>query len=197
MQTPFGKLQVADDGVRLAGVRVEADDAAVAARLEPVDRPLVHLEAHRRFGEEDAAVVGDVEVVGQAQPTVVVDRRVAAVRLVGRLLDLAIGRDPVEAHAADADVEVVLAVEGHAERRAADVREDLHPLVVGREEADDVAVARAGVEVVVAVEDHVFRALDAAEADRRRRPQPVVQRPGGAAVGARSRATAACRGRSG
>ena len=85
------------------------------------------------------------------------------------LLDLAIGRDAVEAHAADADVEVVVAVEGHAERRAADVREDLHALVVGREEAHDVAVARAGVEVVVAVEDHVLRAFDAAEADQLRR----------------------------
>ena len=153
----------------LAGVGVVADDAAVAARLEPVGRPLVHLVAHRRFGEEDAAIVGDVEVVGEPQTAVVVDRAQAAVGLVGRLLDLAIGRDAIEPHAADADVEIVVAVEGHAERLAADVREDLHALVVGREEADDVAVARAGVEVVVAVEDHVFGRLDPAETDQCRR----------------------------
>ena len=127
----------------------------------------MHLVAHGRLGEEDAAVVGDVEIVGQPQPAVVVDRVEAAVGLVGRLLDLAVGRDAVEAHAADADIEVVVAVERHAERLAADMGVDLHPLVVGREEADDVAVARAGVEIVVAVEDHVFRRLDAAEADQR------------------------------
>ena len=59
----------------------------------------------------------------------------AAVGLVRRLLDLAVRRDAVEAHAADADVEIVVAVEGHAERLAADMGEDLHRLVVGREES--------------------------------------------------------------
>ena len=54
--------------------------------------------------------------------------------------------------------------------------EDLHLLVVGRQEADDVAVARAGVEVVVAIEDDVFRRLDAAEADQRHVAQLVVLR---------------------
>ena len=156
--------------------RVVADDAAVAARLQSVDRPLVHFVADRRLGEEDAAVVGDVEVVGQAQAAVVVDR--AQLRLVSSVTfsTLRVRRDAVQAHAADADVEVVVAVEGHAERLAADVGEDLHALVVGREEADHVAVAGAGVEVVVAVEDHVLRGLDAAEADQRHVAQLVVQR---------------------
>ena len=102
-----GKFQVAQHGVRLAGVRIVADDAAVAARLQPVDRPLVHLVADGGFGEEDAPVVGDVEIVGQPQPAVVVDRIEAAVGLVGHLLDLALGRDAIEPHAADADVEIV------------------------------------------------------------------------------------------
>ena len=182
-----GKLQVAQHGVRLAVARVVADDAAVAARLEAVGGPLVHLVAHGGLGEEDAAVVGDVEVVGQAQAAVVVDRRIAAVGLVGHLLDLALGRHPVQPHAADAHVEVVVLVERHAQRRAADVRIDLHALVVGRKEPHDVAVARAGVQVVVAVEDHVFRAFDAAQADDLDALQLVVQRPRRAAVGRRRR----------
>ena len=98
------------------------------------------------------------------------------------LLDLAVGRDAVEAHAADADIEIALAVEGHAERSAADMGEDLHALVVGREEADDVAVAGAAVEVVVAVEDDVLRPFDPAEADQLDVAQLVVQRVGGAAA---------------
>ena len=58
-------------------------------------------------------------------------------------------------------------VECHTERLAADMGENFHFLVVGREEADNVAMARTGVEIVVAVEDHVFRRLDASEADQR------------------------------
>ena len=52
--------------------------------------------------------------------------------------------------------------------------EDLHLLVVGREEAHDVAVARAGIEIVVAVEDDVLGRLDAAEADQLDVAQLVV-----------------------
>ena len=73
-------------------------------------------------------------------------------------------------------------IKRHAERRAADVRKDLHALVVGREKADDVAVARAAVQIVVAVEDHVFGAFDAAEPDHRHVAQLVVDRPGCAAI---------------
>ena len=156
----------------------------------------MHFVADGRFREEDAAVVGDVEIVGQPQAAVVVDRIKAAVGLVGDLLDLALGRDAIEAHAADADIEIVVAVEGHAERLAADMGEDLHLLVVGRQETHDVAVARARVEVVVAVEDDVFRRLDAAEADQRHVAQLVVLRER-ARCRVRSKRLAPARDRSG
>ena len=73
--------------------------------------------------------------------------------------------DLVEAHADDADDQIAVAVERQAERAAADMGEDLPLLVVGPEEADDVAVAVAAIEIVVAVEDDVLRALDLAEPD--------------------------------
>ncbi len=182
-----GEFQAAQHGARRAGVRIVADDAAVAARFQAVDRPFVHFVADGGFGEEDAAVVGDVEIVGEPQPAVVVDRIKAAVGLVGDLLDLALGRDAIEPHAADADIEIVLAVERHAERLAADMGEHLHLLIVGRQEAHDVAVARAGIEIVVAVEDDVFRRLDAAEPDQRHVAQLVVLRERAAAGRGRGR----------
>ena len=182
-----GEFQAAQHRARGVGVRVVADDAAVAARFQPVDRPFVHFVAHGGFREEDAAVVGDVEIVGQPQPAVVVDRIEAAVGLVGDLLDLALGRDAIEPHAADADIEIVVAVEGHAERLAADMGEDFHLRVVGRLETHDVAVARAGIEIVVAVEDDVLRRLDAAEPDQRDVAQLVVLREGPAAGRGRGR----------
>ena len=191
-----GEFQAAQHGARRVGVRIVADDAAVAARFQPVDRPFVHFVADGGFGEEDAAVVGDVEIVGEPQPAVVVDRIEAAVGLVGDLLDLALGRDAIEPHAADADIEIVLAVERHAERLAADMGEHLHLLVVGRQEAHDVAVARAGIEIVVAVEDDVFRRLDAAEPDQRHVAQLVVLRER-RRCRARSRPPAPARDRSG
>ena len=147
--------------MRPAGVGVVADDAPVAARLQPVDRPFVHLVADRGFGEKDEAVVGDVQVVGQPQPAVIVDGVEAAVRFIRRFLDLAIRSDAVEPHAADADIEIVLTVERHPQRLAADMGEHFHPLVVRREKADDVAMARAGVKIVVAIENHILGRLDA------------------------------------
>ena len=126
----------------------------------------MHFVADGRLGEEDTSVVGDVEVVGQPQPAVVIDRVEAAVGLVRHLLDLALRRNAVEAHPADADIEIVAAIEGHAERLTADMGEDLHVLVVWREKANDVAVARARIKIVVAIEDDVFRGLDAADADQ-------------------------------
>ena len=80
-------------------------------------------------------------------------------------------------------MQVVVPVEGHAQRRAADVREDFPAFVVGREESDDVPVSRAAVQVVVAVQDDVFRALDLTLADDVDILQLVVERPNGAAVG--------------
>ncbi len=69
-------------------VRIEADDAAVAARFQAVDRPFMHLVADRRLAEEDASVGRDVEIVGEPQSRIVDDREPGAVGLVGELLDL-------------------------------------------------------------------------------------------------------------
>ena len=82
--------EVLQDRARRAGVRIEADDAAVAARFQAVDRPVVHLVADRRLAEEDAAVGRDVEIVGEPQAGIVDDREPRAVGLVGELLDLAV-----------------------------------------------------------------------------------------------------------
>jgi hypothetical protein len=79
MQMPLGNFKAAQHRARGVGVGVVADDAAVAAGFQPVDRPFVHLVAHGGFREEDAAVIGDVEIVGQPQPAVVVDGIQAAV----------------------------------------------------------------------------------------------------------------------
>ena len=43
------------------------------------------------------------------------------------------------------------------------MRKDLRTLVIGSEEANDVAMARAAIEIVIAVENDVFRALDLAK----------------------------------
>ena len=59
--------QVRHFGVRFARLGVVTDDAAVAAALQRVDRPFMHLEADRGFAEIDAAVGSDVEIVGEPQ----------------------------------------------------------------------------------------------------------------------------------
>ena len=90
----------------------------------------MHLETDGRLAEEDAPVGRDVEIVGEPQPGIVDDREQGAVGLVGELAELAVGRDLVEPHAADADVEIAVAVEGEPERLAADMGEDFVPRVV-------------------------------------------------------------------
>ncbi len=141
-------------------LRIVAEDAAVAARLQRVDRPFGDVEAERRLAEEDAAVRRDVEIVGKAHARIVDDREPASVGLVRQLDDLAVGPDHVEAHARDADDEIVVAVEREAERPAADMGEDLPRLVIGAEEPHDVAIAIAAIEMAVAVDDDVFRTFD-------------------------------------
>ena len=74
--------------------------------------------------------------------------------------------------------ETVILVEGHAERPAADMGEDFMPGVVGREEADDVALPRAGVDVVVRVENDVFGSVDLAQANDLGVAEAVVHRIG-------------------
>jgi len=66
-------------------------------------------------------------------------------------------------------------VEGHAERVAADMREHFRALMIGAEEAHDVAMARAAIEIVVAIEDDVLRPFDLAEADDLDGAQAVVE----------------------
>ena len=121
----------------------------------------MHLVTDSCLGEKDPAVIGDVEIICQPQPAVVVHRIEAAVGFVGCLLDLAIRRDAIQAHAAYAAIEVVLSIEGHSQRLAADVRIDLHRLIVRREEANDVAMPRSGIQVVVSIEDDILRRFDA------------------------------------
>ena len=70
-----------------------------------------------------------------------------------------LGLDAVDAHAGDGDDQVLVVVELHAERAAADMGEDLAVLEVRAGEADDVAVAGAAVEAVLPIEDDVLRAL--------------------------------------
>src|SRR6202020_560465 len=71
---------------------------------------------------------------------------------------------------------------------AADPRKFLTHPVVGREKADDRAVAIDGVEIVLAVEDDVLGAFDPAQRNRLGVLQPVIFRePGAAAAGDRGR----------
>ncbi len=64
---------------------------------------------------------------------IVVELVPGAVGLVGDLEDFAAGLDAIDAHAGDADDEVLVLVELHAERPAADMGEHLALLKVGPE----------------------------------------------------------------
>ena len=182
-----GEPQPPQSGMCRSGRRIVANDPAIAARLQSVDRPLVHFITDGCFGEENASVIGDVEIVGKAKAAVVVDRIEAPVGFVRHLLDLAIGRNAIEAHPADAHIEIVSTIERHAERLTADMGEHFHLLVVGRREAHDVAMARTGVEIVIAIEDNIFRRFDAANADQRDVAQLVILRERPAAGCGRNR----------
>ena len=87
-----------------------------------------------------------------------------------------LGPHAVDAHSADADDQVFVLVELHAERTAADMGEHLALLETLAGEADDVAVARRAVETILAIEDDVFGTFDLIEADRLCTDQPVVLR---------------------
>ena len=141
--------------------------------------------ARGRVGEEDSAVGRDVAVVGIAQPRIVDDRRPGAVGLGREFRHFACLRDRIEPHGADAAQQIAGAVEGEAKRKAADMGEDFRALIVGREEADDLAMARAAIEMIVAVQDDVLGPFQLAEADRRRFGQPVVEGIGAAGSGQR------------
>ncbi len=102
------------------------------------------------------------------------------VRLVsiGDLEDPTVGRDAVDAHAGDCDDQVLVAIELHAERPAADMGEHLAGFEIRPGEADHVAVAGRAVEPALAVEDDILGALDPVDADRLCVDQAVVLRVG-------------------
>ena len=151
----------------------------MGAVFDRVDRPVMGIVARGGVGEVDLAVGCDVEVVGIAQPGVVDDGGVGAVRFRPRAASpRPAGEIEIEAHGADAGEDVAVPVDGKAQGKAAGVGEDLGAFVVGREEADDLAVARATIEMVVAVQHHVLRAFEFAEADVFGVGDPVVERIG-------------------
>ena len=90
----------------------------------------------------------------------------------------------------DRDDQVFVPVELHAERPAADMREDLALFEVRAREADDVAVAGRAVNAVLAIEDDVLRPLDLVEADRLCIDQAVVLRVRRGGAGLRPKAPA-------
>ena len=97
-----------------------------------------------------------------------------AVGLVGDLEDLSARLDAVDAHAGDTDDQILVLVELHPERAAADMGEDFALFEVRAGETDDVAVAGAAVEPVLPVEDDVLRAFDLIESDGLGVDQPVI-----------------------
>ena len=68
-----GKGQILQDRPRLSGRGIVADQPAVAAALETVERPVGQFVARGGFAEIDLAVGRDVEVVGQTQPRIVLE----------------------------------------------------------------------------------------------------------------------------
>ena len=101
-------------------------------------------------------------------------------RLVSAVIfcDVALLVDAIEAHAGDAHDEAAVPVEGHAERPSADMGVDFPPDMIGREEADDLALPHAAIEVVVVIEDDVLGTVDLAEANDLDVAQAVVHRVG-------------------
>ena len=104
MQMPLGKIRLRIDRPGRAGLRIVADDTAVAAALERIDRPVVHLVADCRFREVDAVRPARCRdrrpaAAGKSSTTENRERLVSSVSLVISRSR----RDAVEAHAGDAD----------------------------------------------------------------------------------------------
>jgi hypothetical protein len=117
-----------DQCLGLAGRRIVDHQPTVGSALDDVECVRRHLIARRAVAEVDLAVGRDIEIVGHAQARVVVELVLGAVRLVGDLEDSAVGLDSIDAHPGDANDEVLLPVELHAERSAADMRKHLASL---------------------------------------------------------------------
>ena len=177
------KVKMRNQRRGLAGRRIIDHQPAVGPALDNVERVRGHFVARRAVAEIDLAVWRDVEIVGHAQPRIVVELVPGSVGLVGELEDRAVGLDPVNAHPGDANDEVLIPIELHPQRSAADVSEYLTTLEIGSRKADDVAVAGASVDPVLPVDDHVLGTLDLVEPDCLGMNQPVVLSEGGIAVG--------------
>jgi hypothetical protein len=96
--------------------------SAQAIGVDQVEGPEdVILDRQGRLYGSDLAVGRDVEVVGHAQAGVIIQLVPGAVGLVGDLEDTTVGRDAVDAHAGDRDDQILVAIELHAERPAADM----------------------------------------------------------------------------
>src|SRR5271165_4442578 len=166
--------EVLEDRLRHAALGIVANQAAVAPALETVERPVRELVARRRLAEIDLAVGGDVEIVGEIEPRIVLEPRARARRTVRHLENRAIRLYAVNAHAGDTDEQVLVAIEGEPEGAAADARKVFADAIVGGEKADDRAVAVDGVEIVPAIQDYVLGSLDLVERDRLGVLQPIV-----------------------
>ena len=163
-----------DHGAGLLGGGIVDDQPAVRPPFQDIERIGRHLVAGGAVAEIDLAVGRDIEIVGHAQPGIVVQLVPGAVGLVGDLEHLAVRLDAIDAHAGDRDDQVLVLVELHAERPSADMGEDVAMLEVRAGEANDVAVAGAAVEPVVPIEDDVLGTLDLIEADGFSVDQAVV-----------------------
>ena len=108
------------------------------------------------------------EFVDQVEP--------AAVGLVGEFEDGAIRLHAVQSHAGGTDDQVVVLVEGKAERSAADACEKLSVLEVRAGEAQDPALPRTGVKAALAVQDDVLRSLYLVDRDRLRPAEAGIHR---------------------
>ena len=116
------------------------------------------------------------------------ERLVSAVSFV----DVALLVDAIEAHAGDAHDEAAVLVEGHARAVGRRHARRLPCLtVIGREEADDLALPDAAIEIVVLVENDVFGTVDLAEADDLDVAKAVVHRVGRRRSGGEGRRAAA------
>src|SRR5690349_19526783 len=137
-----GEIKLVDEGAGGTGGGVIADQPPVRPRLENVQRIGRHLVARGTVAEIDLAIRGDVEIVGHAQPRVVIELVPRAIGFIGYLEHFAARPDAIDSHARYADDEVLVAIELHAERPAADMREDFPVFEVAARETDDIAVAR-------------------------------------------------------
>src|SRR6516164_243416 len=163
---PVREIEMVDNGAGGPGRGIVADHAAVRARLQDVERVGRHFVPRRAVAEINLAVRPDVEVVSHAQAGIVVELVPGTVGFVGYLEHLAVRLDAVHAHAGNGDDQVLVSIELHSERPAADMRKDLAGFEVGTREADDVAVTGRTVEAVLAIQNTILRSLNLIEADR-------------------------------